>query len=348
MNQAKTPATNQQLPSTNIQPPDTTKNRKKEHNKVNTQHISETLLAQGTAAQINNESILISPSEIKMDPSWNTRHYANEPVTDLVESIAKDGQVEPIVVTPDDNGILWVVAGFRRFRAGIALEQKDPNFKIKAEVRSLTPAERISINLAENVRRKNLSPVDQGHAVNKLVEGGMKKSEVAKMLGVSPAQISLLTAITTLPAKIQKKLHDGDISIQAAYEISQSATPEEQEALYTKLVAASGGGKIGRADVARAKDVSTGNEDGEDQNPDDLETPAPGGAARPGKKSVTAKQLAAWVGRLKEAQADETAKGKKPSKAVVDLLDTFSRFMDGKTSEAGLLNKLAKLLPAAE
>lgn len=310
---------------------------------MNTQHISETLIAQGTAAQINNQSVLISPSEIKMDPTWNTRHYANESVDELVESFAKDGQIEPIIATPDENGVLWVVAGFRRFRAGLKLEQKDPAFKIKAEVRELTPAERIAINLAENVRRKNLSPVDQGHAVNKLVATGMKKSDVAKMLGVSPAQISILTAVTTLPAKIQKDLHDGKVSIHAAYEISQQATQEEQEALYATMVAATGGKAIGRADVARAKS----GDDGGEQDPDDIETPEGGkGAARPGKKSVTAKQLAAWVARLKAAQEDETVKGKKPPKAVVDLVETFSKFMEGKVSESGLLNKLTKIVPA--
>ena len=311
---------------------------------MNVQHISETLISQGTAAQVNNESILISPSEIKMDTTWNTRHYANEPVTDLVESMQKDGQVEPIVVTPDENGILWVVAGFRRFKAGLAIEQKDPAFKLKAEVRTLTQAERIAINLAENVRRKNLSPVDQGHAIDKLVAGGMKKGDVAKMLGVSAAQVSILTAITTLSPKIQKDLHDGKISLHAAYEVSQQATPEEQDKLYSTMVASTGGKPIGRADVARAKE---GPAEGDDQNPDDLETAEAGTrSARPGKKSVTAKQLAAWVGRLKAAQEDETVKGKKPPKTVVDLVETFSKFMDGKISETALLNKVGKLLPA--
>jgi len=300
-------------------------------------HIADTLTEQGTIAEMNLESVLVTPSSIVSRQENNTRHYS-EKVDDLVESFGgPEGQIQPITVRRLEDGKLEVIAGFRRLAAGLKMEAKNPDWKIKAEVREMTEENRIRINLSENSKRKDLSPVDQAHAIQKLLDSGMNKSGVAKLMNVSPATVTLLTSVLKLPDSIQKGVHTGAVTLHAAHGLSMLPA-EEVESRYAEIVKESGG-KVSKEAVRGEKA-----EDPEAADGADGVEAGSGKSARPGKKIVTGKQFIALAERLKAQDADETI-AKKPLKEVVALVGVFADYVKGKSSENALLVKLAKLFP---
>jgi hypothetical protein len=92
-------------------------------------------------------------------------------------------------------------------------------------------------NLAENVKHKSLTAMDQSVALNTLVdEFGLTNADAAAKMGMSASMASQLRPLAKLPVHLHRHIADGRISAAAAYELSKQ--PEgEIEALADKLVA---------------------------------------------------------------------------------------------------------------
>jgi ParB-like chromosome segregation protein Spo0J len=76
------------------------------------------------------------------------------------------------------------------------------------------------IALAENLFRKDLSPVEMAVAVVALIkEGGMNREQVASICHRSCAWVREQEEIVNWPADVQKAIHDGWLSVSAASNI---------------------------------------------------------------------------------------------------------------------------------
>lgn len=109
-----------------------------------------------------------------------------EALQELADSIREHGLLEPILVRETEQGYV-IVAGERRYRA-CQLAGLDT---IPAIVREFEDEKEIlSIQVIENLQRKDLSDYEVCLAVKRLVDAGMKKGEIAKAWGKSPAFVS--------------------------------------------------------------------------------------------------------------------------------------------------------------
>jgi ParB family chromosome partitioning protein len=142
----------------------------------------------------------------------------NKGIAELADSIKRIGLISPLVVAPgSDNGRYRLIAGHRRFAAcGRAGLKKVQVCIIEGEQREIC-----EIALAENLFRKDLSPVEMAVAVVALIkEGGMNREQVASICHRSRAWVREQEEILSWPADVQKAIHDGWLSVSAASNIA--------------------------------------------------------------------------------------------------------------------------------
>lgn len=314
--------------------------------------VADDLTENGIIAEQNAESIMVSPADIvAVDADNTSRHYGGDDAKELKElakSMQEKGQLQPVTVRRTEDGKLRLVFGFRRHKAGMLILQEDPNWKIKAEVSDVDEAGQAVLNLTENVRRKDMSPIDRGFAIVKLLEQGYKRIEAAKELGVSPAQVTILVALTELHPKIQKAVHAGTVTIQAAYALSQMPPAEAME----QFEAASGADASGKTSKVTRDSVRQQVDEPEDAGDGDGgEAPeASGGrnAARVGKKNLTAKQFIHFCDQIEALYKSEEEVKNRPSKEMFEIVQLFNRFMQGRVVDKTMVLKLRNMFPSGE
>ena len=147
---------------------------------------------------------------IKPNPNQPRRHFDEDGMIDLTESIRQNGVLSPIIVTPMDEGYT-LVAGERRWRAA----QRANLSEIPALIYHLEKQEQEEIALIENLQREELSPLEEAAAYQTLMENyAYSAQEVAERLGKSRAYVANLIRLLKLPEKIkilvaQNKLSSG-------------------------------------------------------------------------------------------------------------------------------------------
>lgn len=155
---------------------------------------------------------------------------SDDNVEQLAKSIESYGLIEPLCVNKDKDGKYHLISGERRFKAILRLKWKrvpcvvyDGLEAVQAELRlheanletrEYTAAQKFSFY--KRVRELLLKLKDEGK-----LTGGLQKN-IANMLHISERQVRKYDSISELPQDIQKSVEDGTLSINAAYDISQS------------------------------------------------------------------------------------------------------------------------------
>lgn len=127
---------------------------------------------------------------------------------DLERSLAMDGQQEPIdLIGPKPYRI---VDGFRRLEAARSLGWPS----IQAIIHpTLSEDEAHTIAFVKNVVRRNLSPIDQAHAIYKARRRGKTVEAIAKELGRSEKQVHRYEEMPRFPPEVQRLLEDQMVSM---------------------------------------------------------------------------------------------------------------------------------------
>ena len=134
----------------------------------------------------------------------------------LAKDIKKRGLLQPILVR-SVNGRYEIVHGHRRFRAIKLLGQ---NY-IYGVVRELSDESALLVHGAENIQRKNLTPVEEGRLYRqymKLMNKTVK--ETAEDFEVFPSTVNYKLSILDLPDDIQEKVQNGTISYSKARQLT--------------------------------------------------------------------------------------------------------------------------------
>lgn len=175
-------------------------------------------------------------------------------VDSLKESIiANGGVLQPVIVeplTPPVNGFTHrLIAGFYRHKAVAELNSEQAaGLTLPATVR--TPAdstERLRAQLAENMDRENMSPMDSAVAIKKLMDAGVSRIDIRKMFArptgkkgvpqpASNSWMNIVLRFLELPKSVQSLIHEGVIGVEAAYELGK-VTPEKRQAVIDRALA---------------------------------------------------------------------------------------------------------------
>src|SRR5690606_42048749 len=110
-----------------------------------------------TAAQDEKVSQLqeLPIGKISPDLTQPRKHFDEEALEELAQSIRIHGILQPIIVVPKGDGY-QLVAGERRYRAA----QKAGLATIPSLVRTLDDQNRLELSLIENIQRRDLNAIE--------------------------------------------------------------------------------------------------------------------------------------------------------------------------------------------
>jgi ParB family transcriptional regulator, chromosome partitioning protein len=171
---------------------------------------------------------------VKVKPLWESDNDRQQyPMTELLllgESLAVR-QIQPIWCQPD-----WMVLlGHRRVRAAKAVGLDELDAIVTDE--KLSPSERRSIRLTENLHRADLTPYEKWRACEELIalNKGWQFRELAAHLKLDPSSVTrLLSPGKCIPA-VQEAFQAARLGITDCYAFSRLSADQQHEALREKL-----------------------------------------------------------------------------------------------------------------
>ena len=167
----------------------------------------------------------IVPSLIRMDLERNRKAGMDEAsIKALAQNIKTHGLLQPVMLNKVADE-LWCVYGHRRtlaaMEAGLGL--------IPAIIReNMSEKDIAAARVIENEQHEDTSPIDKAKSMALLKFVGFSQNEIADMIPRTyPADVSRTLSLLKLPAELQDKVHNNQLTVQAALSLVP-ANPQEQ------------------------------------------------------------------------------------------------------------------------
>src|SRR6266545_3202846 len=185
----------------------------------------------GRRDQVMTSTLTTVPlAKIKPREGFNPRsEFADEQMAELVESVKQHGIITPLTLAPDGDGFV-IVAGERRYRAAKQAKLKE----VPAQVRG-GDGDALTLAVAENVIRADLTPVEEAEAYRQLVEEHGDAAKVAKLVGRSEKLIRERLDLLRLPEEARALMSARRVPLACAPALIRIA---EREPLLADLTAA--------------------------------------------------------------------------------------------------------------
>ena len=163
------------------------------------------------------------------------QHFDNEALSQLADSIAIHGVLQPILVRPSTQpGFYQIIAGERRWRASkLAGLSEIPVLVVDAD--ELQTAQ---YALIENLQREDLDPHEEAVAYERLIRDfGLTQEEVAGKLGKSRSALANSLRLLDLPEDVTALLRSKELSAGHCRALLGLKDKEQMFAMAQKAVA---------------------------------------------------------------------------------------------------------------
>ncbi len=173
-------------------------------NKVNTNQLNRGVT--GEKEKKTEEKVKISLVEPNREQP--RRHFDEDGLAELAESIKQHGIIQPILVQ-DKKTYYEIIAGERRWRAAKLAGLKE----VPVIIKDLSEQERMEIALIENIQREDLNPIDEALAYKRLFEEfHLKQEDVARRVAKSRTAVANSMRLLKLSEAVQQMVIDGRLS----------------------------------------------------------------------------------------------------------------------------------------
>lgn len=179
----------------------------------------------------------IPVDRIERDPSQPREEFDPIELQHLADSMKAHGQLQPIVVRPDQGrGVYVIIAGERRWRAaGIA---GFSTVSCTVHDKALTPGELLTLQMIENLVRDDLKPVEQAKAFRTLMDSnGWSGNELAKQLNIAQSGVVAALRLLDVAPTIQASIDRGEIKASTGVILAKIEDPEQQAEVAARVVA---------------------------------------------------------------------------------------------------------------
>ncbi|MFT7878867.1 MAG: ParB/RepB/Spo0J family partition protein [Sulfurimonas sp.] len=152
----------------------------------------------------------IEVSSISPNPFQPRKHFDEQALHELSDSIREHGLLQPIVVIEKNDGYT-LIAGERRLRA-----HKIANLPYVKAIIADVDIDEIRLRelaLIENIQRENLNPIELANSYAELIEvHGIRHEDLSDIVHKSRSQITNTMRLLTLCEHAQEQLSVGNIS----------------------------------------------------------------------------------------------------------------------------------------
>lgn len=176
----------------------------------------------------------IEISKLDHNPFQPRIEMDSNELSELVQSIEKNGLLQPILVTSNQNGKYTILAGHRRAEAFKILGKEKIPCMLKNDVSRQDMA---VFAIAENAVRVDLNPIEFAISMRHLLDEGVVESQnkLAENIGLSKGHVSKLMNILKLPADIIKIIKEDNYNIVYILSILNKVTPDKIEEAYKEI-----------------------------------------------------------------------------------------------------------------
>ena len=186
----------------------------------------------------DNGLLLIPIEKIFRDENQPRKEFDKEKIEELAQSISKNGLIQPLILTKNDNDSYTLVAGERRWRAA-----QIANLKILPSLLLPNDLDKDEISLIENIQRENLKVTEEAQAYQKLIDkNNYTHDQLSKIVGKSRSHITNLLRILNLHEYFSELLNKEIISMGHARALVGKKPEDLDEKLLSQI-------NIGKASV---------------------------------------------------------------------------------------------------
>jgi ParB family chromosome partitioning protein len=194
----------------------------------------QSLLGEAIGIVASDETITkLNPAEIQPNEAQPRKHFTQDQMKALVQSIQEHGILQPIIISPTNEGYK-IIAGERRWRAARLLGLSE----IPVLVKSVDSMKALELALVENIQREDLNPIDKARAYLELKNNfGLTQEQIAIKIGQDRSSIANTIRLLDLAENIQELVSRGTISMGHARALLSLKNPKERKILSDQIVA---------------------------------------------------------------------------------------------------------------
>ena len=154
-------------------------------------------------------AVKLSLNEIEPNKDQPRKTFDEKALSELADSIAQHGVIQPLLVRPMPDGSYQLVAGERRWRAA----RRAGLSEVPVVIREMSESEMMELALIENLQREDLNPIEEAEGLQQLIHTyGLTQETAAARVGRSRPAIANALRLLSLPTPILELTRDGKIS----------------------------------------------------------------------------------------------------------------------------------------
>ena len=175
-------------------------------------------------------------ASLKPNPHQPRVDFDAQKLSELTESIRREGVLSPVLIEEAGDGLFYIIAGERRVRAAKEAGLTRVPVLLRQGGGTTSDQKRLELALVENVQRADLNPIEEASAYSDLMKlGGFTQEEVASRVGKNRSTVANSLRLLKLPSDIRKALADGSVSAGHAKAILSLDNEDDMRALFAKI-----------------------------------------------------------------------------------------------------------------
>ena len=186
------------------------------------------LLADNSIEENNSiQPVKLDIMDIEPNKEQARKQFDEAALSELADSIAQHGVLQPLLVRPIIGGGYQLIAGERRWRASriAGLTQ------VPVIIKELTDDEAAVISLIENLQREDLNPIEEAYGFASLIKDfDLTQEEAARRVGKSRPAVANALRLLRLPQEVIDAVREGKLS--AGHARALAAIDDEKTAIF--------------------------------------------------------------------------------------------------------------------
>ena len=178
------------------------------------------------------KAIEIDISLINKSDTQARTNFDKEKLSELSQSITKNGILQPLIVQEVGPNEYKLIAGERRLRAS-----KEAGLKsVPCLIKDVSTRDAAVIGLVENVQRKQLNTTEEAAGYKRLIEEyNLETKDIATLVGKSRSYVSNLLRLSKLSSKVYRALQEEVVTMGQVKPII-NLEEEEQDQLLSEIL----------------------------------------------------------------------------------------------------------------
>ena len=181
-------------------------------------------------------TVRLGINEIEPNRSQPRKTFDEQALSELAQSIADHGVIQPLLVRPLPDGSYQLIAGERRWRASRMAGLSE----VPVVIREMSDSEAMELALVENLQREDLNPIEEARGFQLLMETyALTQEQAAARVGKSRPAVANAMRLLALPDDVIAMVEAGTLS--AGHARALLGLPKSEDILpLAKQVAAKG------------------------------------------------------------------------------------------------------------